>query len=206
MTDDKPKVLIFDDDMDWADQIAMSIRDRCDPSELTAKDRWDEAMASSYWDVIIVDEQIAGYTKTGTDYAEQAILKYGITSPIIVISGVWLLRDLKSKNPGMFFGYVSKDHLRDELPGMIDRACQIDARTDHVKQMTTAFAKKFGILKKRFPPDLLRCTTLKRLFESAGGSTVADLIGLIGKTASQHLDRVGKSVLMVMDRVRTQSA
>lgn len=203
MTDERPKVLIFDDNMDWADQIAMSIRDRCDPNALTAVNRWDEAMASSRWDVIVVDEQIAGHPKTGTDYAEQAILKYGITSPVIVISGVWLLKDMESKHPGMFFGYVSKDHLRDKLPGMIDRACQMDARTDHVRQMTTAFAKKFGMLKKEFPLDLLRCTALKQLFESAGGKTVADLIGLIGEATVQHLDRIGKSILMAIDRVRT---
>ena len=169
MTDDRPKVLIFDDDMNWAEQIEKAICDRCDPSKLTTIDSWNEAMASSHWDVIVADEQIKGYPKTGTDYAERAILEYGITAPVIVITGVWLLRELKSKSPGMFFDYISKENLHDRLPEAIDRACQIDARTDHVERMTKAFAKKFGILEKEFPPDLLRCTELKRLFESGGG-------------------------------------
>ncbi len=207
MTNANPKVLIFDDDGDWAEQIAISIQDKCDPHTLTTIMSLDEAVASSRWDVIIVDEQIKGYPKTGTDHAEIAILKYGITSPIIVITGAWLLKDLQKLHPaGMFFGYVSKDHLRDKLPGMIDEACRTYARLEHVKKMTTAFAKKFGVLGKEFPLDLLQCTALRRLFESVGGRTVADLISLIGETTIQRLDRIGKSILIVIDKVGTRPA
>lgn len=204
MTIERPRVLIFDDDEDWADQIAISIQNRCDTSALTTITNWKEAVSSAQWDVIVVDEQIAGHPKTGTDHAERAILEHKITSPIIVISGVWLLKELAAKNPGMFFGYVSKDNLHDSLPEMIDKACRIDARTDYIKNMTAAFAKKLGILMKEFPLDLLQDTALKRLFESANGRTVADLIGLIEETTRRQLDRIGRNVLVVIDRMRAK--
>lgn len=161
-------------------------------------------MSSSFWDVIVMDVQIAEYPETGTDHAERAILEYGITSPVIVISGVWLLKDLEKRHPDIFFGYVSKDNLHDSLPDLIDRACRIDSRTDHVKKMATAFAKKFEVLMKEFPLDLLQGAVLKPLCESAGGKTISDLISLIGGATKQQIHQAGKSVLMIIDEMRAK--
>ena len=164
----KPRVLIFDDDEDWAEQIAASIRGICDPTVVTTVGDWIPEVGATYWDVIVVDVQITGSPKLGTGHAEQAILEYQITSPVIVISGVWRLEDVKAKHPDIFFDFISKDHLNDSLPESIIGACSMVPRTAHVKKMLTSFAKERGILRKEFPPKLLDAMK-GQLFEARSG-------------------------------------
>ncbi len=200
----KPKVLIFDDKEWWAKQIANTIRLTYDTTTTTTIDYWRKEASSAYWDVIVMDVKILGTQTTGTHHAEQAILEYGITSPIIVISGVSSHDEMEREHPGIFFDYVHKDDLGSRLPESVDRACTIGARTDHVRRMTTAFARKFRILRVGFSTDLLQGKVLKQLFESAGGTTVADLIGLIEGATKQQIDYMGKNVLMVIDAIRAK--
>ena len=193
----RPQVLIFDDDKEWAEQIALLIRDKCDASTECAINRWRHEVTGSHWDAMVMDVQISGSPETGTDHAERAILEYGITSPVIVISGAWRLEDVKKRHPDIFFDYISKDDLSDRLPESIDRACSIDPRTAHVKRMLTSFAKKLGILKKEFPLELLDAMS-KPLFESSNGKTVEDLINMIWGGTRYYLNNMGKTVFIVM--------
>ena len=154
---------------------------------------------------MIMDVQILGSPEKGTDHAERAILEYGITSPVIVISGVWQLEDLKKKHSDIFFDYISKNDLNDRLPESIARACSMGPRTAHVKRMLILFAKKFDILKKEFPLELLD-TMSRPLFESSGGKTIEDLINMIWVGARRYLDSMGKTAFIVMREISGRQA
>lgn len=153
-----------------------------------------------------MDVDIAGSETTGTDRAEQAILEYKITSPIIVVSGVWALDEVKKRHPGIFFDYIHKDNLNDCLPESINRACSIAPRTNHVRTMLTSFAQKFGILKKGFTLELLPGREFRQMYESVHGETIGDLIGLIEPLSRKYLDRIGKAILTVIDDISGKSA
>ena len=202
----KRRVLIFDDNKDWAELIAELIRDKCDASTACTINRWRHEVTAPHWDAMVMDVQILGSPETGTDHAERAIWEYGITSPVIVISGVWRLEDIKRRHPGIFFDYISKDDLNDLLPESIDRACSIGPRTAHVKRMLASFANKFGILKKEFPPELLDTMGFEQLFKSSNGKTIEDLINMIWGGTKQQLSNVGRAAFFVMREMSGRSA
>ena len=197
MISTKPRVLIFDDDEGWAEQIALLLRDRCNASTAHTISRWRHEVSGTHWDAMVMDVQITGSPETGTDQAERAILEYGITSPIIVISGVWPLEEVEEKYRNIFFDYISKDNLND-LPESIDRACSMGPRTDHVKRMLTSFAKKLGMLKNEFPLESLDTIGFRQLFESSNGKTIEDFINMIWVGTRRYLDSMGRTVLIAM--------
>jgi len=82
----KPKVLIFDDELEWARAIEMEFRERYDITIVTTPEEWNSKIAPSYWDAIVVDAQILGSAKMGFEIAEDAILTLGIKTPMIIIT------------------------------------------------------------------------------------------------------------------------
>ena len=194
--------MFFDDDREWAEQLALSISSKYETSIATNPGHWNIHICSTQWDVIVVDVQIHGSPETGTERATKDILQYGITSPIIVISGVVNVQSIQKEYPGIFFGFISKDDVAEHLSELIDKACSINARTTHVKRMLTAFAKKYGMLKKKFPVEQLQDTMLLQLFKSANGETMDDFISMTKGESRSYLDRVGKIVLTtIRDRM-----
>ena len=197
----RPRVLIFDDDEAWAKLVARSIHNTCDAIIAHTIDRWTHEVSGQHWDAMVMDVQIPGSPKTGTDHAEQAIWEYWITSPIIVISVGWRLEAIKRKHPGIFFDFIPKDDLRSRLPESINRAYSIDTRSDHVKRMLTSFARKFGILKKEFPIELLDTGHVRQLFKSSNGKTIEDLINMIWGGTKNDLNNVARAVFSVMREI-----
>ena len=199
----RPQVLIFDDSEEWAELIAQVIRDECDAATSCTIARWRHEVTSPHWDAIVVDVQIDGSPKAGTDHAEEAIWEYGITSPVIVISGVMRLEDVKKKHPGIFFDYISKDDLND-LPESINKACSMKPRGAHIKRMLTSYARKFGVLKKEFSPELLDPAN-KQLFQDSNGKTVGDLISMLCGGTKHQLNVMGRTIFDVMRAIRERS-
>jgi len=144
---DRPKVLIFDDEIDWANSIEMDIKHRYQATIVTTSEQWNAKIAPSYWDVIIVDAQILGTVKMGFEIAEDAILTLGIKTPIIVITGKVDIENIKKTKGNIFFSYQSKSDpdFSEKLLTDIDRAYAITKTRDHVCNMLEEIAKDNNI-------------------------------------------------------------
>ncbi|MCY4491030.1 MAG: response regulator, partial [Thaumarchaeota archaeon] len=164
----KPKVLIFDDQKDWADQIALTLN-KFSTTTISNPDHWNKTISSTHWDAIIVDVQILGDSLDGPERAEQSILDFGIVTPIIIISGVVNLEDVKKKYGDIFFEYIHKDNYNKDLPHLVENACNVENRYYHMINMLTELAKKFKVLNHTFPKDMILDNVVLQLFESGGG-------------------------------------
>ena len=111
------RVLVFDDDHDWADQMALTLNE-FSPQPISNPDDWNKHIATR-WSAIVVDVQILGSTMNGPDMAARAILEYGITAPVIVVSGIIRLDEIRQKYGDVFFDYVHKDDCGQQLPSVV---------------------------------------------------------------------------------------
>ena len=177
------------------------IRNKCNARTAHTINHWRHEVSGSHWDAIVVDVQILGSAETGTDHAEHAIWEYMITSPVIVISGVWRPEILKKRHRGIFFDYIPKDDFNVRLPKAIEKACSMDHRREHVKTMLIAFAKKFKLLKKEFPLDWLVVGQFRQLLESRNGKTVRDLINTMWGGTKKQINDAGRTVFIVMHKL-----
>lgn len=195
----KPNILICDDEQDWADLISTSIQSKCNTSTTTDPTNWNKQIGSSKWDAIIVDVQLIGYGITGVEHAEKSILEYGVTTPIIIISGVVNLEKYRKKHDKIFFDYISKDDFNKPLLESIDRACQNTIRSQHVKDVLILFCKKFKILNNKVPLSLLEGhNDALQSFKSNNGKTLGDLINSIVYGVKHKLDKMGKIVFEII--------
>ena len=201
----KPNVLICDDESDWADLIEVSIQNKYSTSKMTNPDNWNKQIGSSNWDAIIVDVQLIGTDVTGVDHAERSILDYGVTSPIIIMSGVVNLEEFQQKYGKMFFDYISKDEFNKSLLESLDKACEHSMRLQHVKDVLLLFCKKFGILDTEFPISLLKeygNDDVLQSFKSNNGKTLRDLIDSILYGVKHKLDKMGKIIFAIIQHQR----
>ena len=196
---DRPNVLICDDEQDWADLIIKSIQDKCKTSATTDPSKWNKQIGSSNWDAIIVDVQLIGQDITGVEHAEKSILQYGVTSPIIITSGNVNLKDYRKKYGKMFFDYISKDDIHESLLESLEKACQSTARLQHVKNVLTLFCKKFKILNNKVPLQLLEdYDDALQSFKSSNGETIDDLINSILYGLKYKMDKMAKIIFEII--------
>src|SRR6185437_4629109 len=87
MSASKPWVFVFDDELQWAEEIRDTLKFDFNVTLATNRKDWDFHIGVPYWKAIVVDVQIFGSMETGIQLAEKAILDYKIISPIIIISG-----------------------------------------------------------------------------------------------------------------------
>lgn len=196
---DKPNVLICDDEQDWADLITKSIQGKYKTSATTDPSKWNKQIGSSNWDAIIVDVQLIGQDITGVEHAEKSILQYGVTSPIIITSGNVNLNGYRKKYGKMFFDYISKDDINEPLLKSLENACQSTARLQHVKNVLVLFCKKFKILDKKVPLRLLEdYDEALQSFKSSNGETMEDLINSILYGLKHKMDRMAKIIFEII--------
>jgi len=198
------KVLIFDDRPDWAEQIALSLKNKFSTTTISNPDNWNKHISSTYWDVIIVDVEIFGDKLNGPERAEQSILEHGITSPIIVISGVVSLDGIEKKYGKAFFAYVHKDNYNEQLPSLVDSACTNDRRNKHISEMLLEFGKRFKILDDEFPKNMIIDSTALDVFNRSRGRTIKDLICLVVFGTKNHASKIGKMILEIIKYARMQ--
>ena len=199
-----PKVLIFDDQPRWAEQIALSLKNKFLTTTISNPDRWNKHISSTYWDAIIVDVDILGDNLNGPERAEQSILEYGMTSPIIVISGVVNLKDIEKKHGNVFFAYVHKDNYNEQLPTLIESACTEQGRCKYIHGMLIEFGKRFSILDNEFPKYMITDKVASALFDSNSGRTINDLISTILVGTKNELSKMGKIILEIIRYTKIQ--
>ena len=200
----QPKVLIFDDRKEWAEQIALSLKSKCTTTTISDPDHWNKYISSTYWDAIIVDVEILGDAMNGPERAEQSILEYDIISPIIVISGVVNLKDVEKKHGKVFFAYVHKDDYNEQLPPLIESACTIQGRGKYIHGMLIEFSKRFNILYNEFPKSMIKDKMASDLFDSGNGKTINDLISIILVGPKNHLSKMGKMILEIIKDIQNK--
>lgn len=200
----QPKVLIFDDQQQWAEQIALSLKNKFSTTTISDPNHWNKHISSTYWDVIIVDVEILGDKLNGPERAEKSILEYNITSPIIIISGVVNLNDIKRRHGKIFFAYVHKDNYNKELPSLVESACTVQERSKYISGMLIEFAKKFNILDREFPKNMINDNVASALFDNNGGKTINDLISTIIVGTKNELSKMGKIILEIIKYTKIQ--
>lgn len=196
---DRPNVLICDDEQDWVDLITKSIQGKYKTSATTDPSNWNKQIGSSNWDAIIVDVQLIGQDITGVEYAEESILQYGVTSPIIITSGNVNLKGYREKYGKMFFDYISKDDINEPLLESLEKACQNTARLQHVKNVLILFCQKFQILDNIVPLQLLEdYGDALQYFRSSNGRTMKDLINSILHGSKHKMDKMAKIIFYII--------
>lgn len=192
----KPKVLIFDDDAGWAEQIALSLQDGFDTTSMTKSSNWDAHIRSTYWDAIVVDVQILGSATSGLEMAENSILEYEITAPVIVVSVLPNLDEIERRHGNVFFGYVRKTNYNEELPPLVDRACKPLGRATYLHGMLTEFAKRFGVLRDTFPDNMVDYGLAH--LAGANCETIKDLIGMVSGGTKHELSKMAMAIMQVI--------
>lgn len=190
------RVLIFDDQEDWAEQMALSLS----PSEhviVAGSQDWGKHVASTSWDAIVVDVQILGSDDTGPEIVAKSIPRYRIATPVIVVSGIVKLDGVREKYGNLFFDYIHKDDCGRQLPVAVESACSPKELQRHLPLMLEKAASDRGVLDAEFPPDNLT-HVVAGFAGSAGARTVRDLIGIV-QGNNPPLTRICQEVLVVID-------
>ena len=201
----KPSVFIFDDEQDWVDLSAKSIQDKYEATTTTNSSAWNKHISSSKWDAIIVDVQLIGSDINGVEHAEQSILEYGVTSPVIITSGNVNLEEYRKEYGKMFFDYISKDDIYEPLLESLEKACQHEARLRHVKNVLVLFCKKFKILNNKVPLQFLEShEDALQSFKSNDGETIGDLIDSILYGVKNKMDRMAKIIFDIIRHEKQQ--
>lgn len=202
---EKPKVLVFDDDLKWIKLIEQRLSRKCNVTSISDSKHWNIQVSGSKWEAIIIDVKILGESLNWPERAKQSILEYLITSPIIVVSEVFKPDALKIKYGEIFFGYIGKeDGIEDELMPMIESACTNEGKNNHIKKMTTEFAKEYKILEYEFPRDWISNRVILELINTDNKKTIKDLISTTFGNQNEQLTTMGKIILDVITMARDQ--
>ena len=84
--DRRPKLLVIDDDQVWLDQVPMLFEDDCDVDAYPSIDQGIEAVTRHFYDVVLLDLNFEGDTRTGLEVF-QRIHALDRETDVIVISG-----------------------------------------------------------------------------------------------------------------------
>lgn len=201
----KPKVLIFDDDSEWAVQIAIPLEKKFNVTHISRSDYWNQYLLNSLWDAIIVDVHILGDDLSGPEHAMKSILKYYVTVPMTIISNVVNLKDVEKQYGRIFYGYMHKDNCIEELPPLVEAVCSIESSKEHIKKMTTEIARQNKILDYEFPKEWIDDKVIRETFTNSNMNTIRDLISMsYGGTKAQLAD-MGKVILIVITNTIDQN-
>ena len=86
MMERRPKLLVIDDDQVWLDQVPMLFEDDCDVDAYPTIDQGIEAVTKHFYDVVLLDLNFEGDTRSGIDVF-QRIHALDRETDVIVISG-----------------------------------------------------------------------------------------------------------------------
>ena len=195
----KKHVLILDDSSDWIKTLTKIIEsdNQFEVTDVHNPNEWDEKIsASSYWDVIIVDIKLCG-EHNGSKLASDAICKYGIMSPIIIISANLNLYESEKIYKKIFFKYIHKNYIEETLLNEIHNACDSNNRKLHIKNMLKMFCRTFRILDNVVTLEQIGDGKLSNYFDESDGTTFKDLVNLLYGTGYE-LDKCGKKIMEVI--------
>ncbi len=194
-----PKIMIFDDDPQWAKQMrllltAFHVTAISDPKD------WDVHISRSDLQALVVDVDILGDKMTGPERAMKSILEFGVTAPAVIISGVVDLDEVKKKYGDLFYGYVHKDRCPEDLPGMLKDACTPESRLAYIRRMTAEMARQRGVLDYEFPPDWIEDDVIRGTCSGRDRLTIGGFIDSAFGGTNAQLSRMGQSILGVISR------
>jgi len=206
----KPKVLIFDDEIEWATSIEMYITDRYDSTIVTSAEGWNSRIAPSFWDAIVADAQILGSAKTGFEIAEDAILTLGIKSPIIIITNKVDIESIKKTKKDLFFSYLSKadPSFSEKLLTEIDRACASTKDSSHICNLLTGVGSELKIFDKKLSDEAIGVWKSElELYGFSLSSNIVTFKGLVdlikdGETSKVQKERIQKLLWEVVRDAR----
>ena len=144
----RPRVLVFDDDPNWTTTIKETLEPEIEVRTTNDPVNWSVQMRQPVWDAIIVDVEIIGSEDDGVTIAEKSIREFGITSPMIIITGIANLKDIQKEYKKIFFGYISKDDFNEILVDTVNDAISQSGKNNHMWNMISGIARKNKILKK----------------------------------------------------------
>ena len=105
---DKPGLLLFDDDEKTADLIKDSLEDDFEVTWCSTQEELDEKIDSSF-DVIVTDVSIKDSDKTGYRLIDDLRRNLRLTrTPIVVYSAKVNIEDIRKDQGKLFFAYVDK--------------------------------------------------------------------------------------------------
>jgi len=196
----RPKVLVFDDETKWGKNIENTIKSTCFVKRTTTTKLWNEFMQSTFWDAIIVDVQIMGSPQNGAHLAEKAILDYGITSPIIIISGNVNLDLIRNKYGKIFLDFVSKTDYVKKIPLSVKKAYTAVNDGSHLQDMLNKLAKKYRVYDDEIILEFVRkYSDMGPLLKIHQGVTIGELINseYIYSKKTDH-GRRGRAILEII--------
>lgn len=105
---DKPRLLLFDDDQKTADLIKDSLEDDFEVTWCSTQEELDEKIDNSF-DVIVTDVSIKDSDKTGYRLIDDLRRNLRLTrTPIVVYSAKVNIEDIRKEQGKLFFAYVDK--------------------------------------------------------------------------------------------------
>ena len=151
---DKPRILLFDDDQKTADLIKDSLEDDYEVTWCSTQEELDEKIDSRF-DVIVTDVSIRDSDRTGYCMIDDLRRRLRITRiPIVVYSAKVNIEDIMKEQGKLFFAYVDKGGRMsgDELLDKCKDAAR--GRQNLVSWDTfTAYFEKIGRLDEGLDPS-----------------------------------------------------
>ena len=105
---DKPRLLLFDDDHKTADLVKDSLEDDFEVTWCSTREELDEKIDNSF-DVIVTDVSIKDSDETGYRVIDDLRRNLRLTrTPIVVYSAKVSIEDIRKEHGKLFFAYVDK--------------------------------------------------------------------------------------------------
>lgn len=198
----KPKILIFDDEKIWANTMSKTLKEKFSVTSTTKHKNWNQNLRSTFWDVVLVDVQI-GAAKTGAQLAEEAILNFNITAPIILISGVVNLQEVKKKYKNIFFDYICKEEPEERLLNVALKAYEDRTEGVHLKKMLNILAKRHHVYEDKIIPEFVRTyNNSNKILKNIEGKTIGNLIKRLEPIHGKQ--NLSKPSMAILDMINNQ--
>lgn len=196
----RPRILAFDDDPDWTTVIKESLEPEIEVQVTNNPENWSLQIRSTRWDAIIVDVEILGSDLDGVELAEKAIREFGVTAPIIIITGIADLEGIEKDYKKIFFRYISKNNFNEPLIEATHEALSPTGKYNHMWNMITGIARKHKILNKicgDYPKS--EYPEVSKYMENPNGKTIQQVIENAKDNSGDTANiQVGRSVLSVI--------
>lgn len=177
---DKPRLLLFDDDQKTADLIKDSLEDDFEVTWCSTQEELDEKIDNSF-DVIVTDVSIKDSEKTGYRLIDDLRRNLRLTrTPIVVYSAKVNIEDIRKEEGKLFFAYVDK---ASRMAGdcLLDQCKKAAKEKPNLVSWNTfeAYFEKIGKLDAKLEPDDLG--SLYFHVDTGTLVTIRDLLGQLKK-------------------------
>lgn len=106
---EKPRALLFDDDVDTVDITMDTLEEEFDVTWVSSKEELDEKIERDHFNVIVADVSIESSAQTGPEIVDEIRIKYKVTrTPVVVYSAVRNVAEIKKSKNKLFYSYVEK--------------------------------------------------------------------------------------------------